>query len=63
MFNDRPVHPLRVCQYLRIPEPQDPAAFISQEAGALGFQRRQRIVLAAVDFDNKARFVTNKSAM
>ncbi len=60
MFNDRRVHALRICQDLMVPEPQNPVAFISQEAAALRLWRRQSIVLPAIDFDNQACFVTNK---
>jgi hypothetical protein len=60
MLNDRRVHALPICQDLMVPEPQNSIAFVSEKAAAFHIRRRQGVVLAAIDFDNQARFVTDK---
>jgi len=41
---------LEIAEDLVVPKPQNAIPFALQEATALGFPRRQAIVLAAIDF-------------
>jgi hypothetical protein len=63
IFNNRGAHALQILQYLMVPEPEDPVAFISRETASFRFLRRRRIVLAIVRFDDQARVMATKSAM
>src|SRR5438552_2845267 len=60
VLDDDSVHALRIFQDFIIPEAHDPIAFALQEPAPVGFQLRQRIMLAAIEFDDQAGFVTDK---
>jgi hypothetical protein len=60
VLNDHGVHPLGIFQDFIIPEAYDPITCALQEPAPVGFLLRQRIMLAAIDLDNQAGFVTDK---
>ena len=60
VLNDHGVHALGIFQDFIIPEAYDPITFALQEPAPVGFLLRQRIMLAAIDLDNQAGFVTDK---
>lgn len=63
VLDDHSVHALGIFQDFIIPEAQDAIAFALQKPGPVGFLLRQRLVLATIEFDDQAGFVTDKSAM
>ena len=60
VLDDHGVHAPRIFQDFIIPEAYDPIAFALQEPAPVGFLLRQRIMLAAIEFDDQAGFVTDK---
>jgi uncharacterized lipoprotein YbaY len=54
------VHALGIFQDFIIPQAYAPIAFALQELAPVGFLLRQRIMLAAIEFDDQAGFVTDK---
>jgi uncharacterized lipoprotein YbaY len=60
VLDDHGVHALGIFQDFIIPEAYDPIAFALQEPAPVGFLRRQRIMVAAIEFDDQAGFVTDK---
>jgi len=52
--------PLRICQDFIVPEAEDAIAYALQEPAPVRLLLRQSIMLAAVEFDDQAGFVTNK---
>ena len=63
VLDDHGVHALGILQDFIIPEAYNPIAFALQEPTPVRLLLRQRIMLAAIEFDDQAGFVTNKSAM
>ena len=60
VLDDHRVHALGIFQDFIIPEAYDPIAFALQEPAPVGFLLGQRIMLAAIEFDDQAGFVTDK---
>jgi hypothetical protein len=60
VLDDHGVHALGIFQDLIIPEAYDPISFALQKPAPVGFLLRQRIMLAAIEFDDQADFVTDK---
>ena len=60
VLDDHGVHALGIFQDFIIPEADDPIAFALQEPAPVGFRLRQSIMLAAIEFDDRAGFVTDK---
>ena len=60
VLDDHVVHALGIFQDFIIPEAYDPIAFALQEPGPVGFLLRQGIMLAAIEFDVQAGFLTDK---
>jgi hypothetical protein len=63
VFCDRRVHAFEGRQDLIVPEPKNSVALVLQKTAAFGFLRRRPLVLAAIEFDNKACPVPNKSVI
>ena len=60
VLDDHGVHALGIFQDFIIPEAYDPIAFALQEPAPVRLLLRQRIMLAAIEFDDEASFVTDK---
>jgi len=60
VLDDHGVHALGIFQDFIIPEAYDPIAFALHEPAPVGFLLGQRIMLAAIDFDDQAGLVTDK---
>ena len=60
VVDDHGVHAFGIFEDFIIPEASDAIAFALQEPAPVDFLLRQRIMLAAIEFDDQAGFVTDK---
>ena len=60
VLDDHGVQAFGIFQDFIIPETYDPIACTLQEPAPIRVPRRHRIMLAAIEFDNEAGFVTDK---
>ena len=60
VLDDHVVHAVGIFQDFIIPEAYDPIALALQEPAPVGFLLGQGIMLAAIEFDDQAGFVTDK---